>query len=158
MVSFLRSHLTFMKYLTFAIQLWKNPMRGKKVESVHFGAFRCSQQSVVWMSADCWVLCLFCFAHSLPLSLQSALHWEKHVVENCKCAELCECVYAVCVCVCVCVREAMQERRCRCTCSAPNTTVCMCCKYVCEYACLCVHAALLSGESRCLSPPLPGMM
>lgn len=36
---------------------------------------------------------------SLPpsLPLQSALHWEKHVEENCKCAELSECVHPECV-------------------------------------------------------------
>ena len=59
--------------------------RGYREEAVHSG-----------LSFDCWLLSpISSLLHSLslPPSLsQSAPHWEKHVQENCKGAELCECV------------------------------------------------------------------
>lgn len=73
--------------------------------------------------------------------------------ENCKCAELCECVYPECACV-----SGRKGRNAReeigitrgSTCIAPLSVYCM---YLCEYACMCLHAAMLNRESRCLCPP-----
>ncbi len=111
------------------------------------------------MTAGCRVLSPLCFTHSLPpslspsLPLQSALHWEKHVEENCKCAELCECVYPECVCVSG-RRGSNAGEEIGITrgsaCIAPPSVHCM---YVCVWVCMYVCAPCNAEQGKPPPPP-----
>jgi len=115
---------------------------------------------------DCWLqssICSLLQSLSLPPSLspslhQSALHWGQHVEENCKCAELCECVYPVCAWVSGSERSDAREEIGLTPGSACIAALSVRRVSACEYACACVHTAMLSRASRCLCPLLAGIM
>lgn len=92
------------------------------------------------MTAGCRVLSPLCFTHSLSpsLHLQSALHREKHVEGNCKCAELWESVYAECTSVSERqgqgIRKRNYKRGAR---FAPGIIVIVCCMCVSMHVTVC---------------------